>query len=188
MEVGIALLWDKGTPLKQYLTDRGFDCEIVTPKIFASPLFSAKTCKLAIVPAGFGHAFYSKVLKDLRANSGYITKFVKDGGTLFVSGAFSGRDAYDWLPRGIEYVKEMRLVKTELIKEHKAATIAEKDECMCDGYFEALDNGWDVILAVKEDKEEKAILVVSEYGTGKIIATTIHEYPSEQFIAYCVNR
>jgi hypothetical protein len=79
-------------------------------------------------------------------------------------------------------------VKIEQVKEHKAATIVEKGKCLCDGYFEELGDGWDVILTVKGVKEEKAILTVSEYGAGKIIATTIHEYPSEQFITYCVGK
>ena len=74
------------------------------------------------------------------------------------------------------------------VKAHKTATIVETDECLCDGYFEEVEDGWDVILAVKGDAEKKAILAVSEYGAGEIIATTIHEYPSEQFIAYCSGR
>jgi len=85
-------------------------------------------------------------------------------------------------------VREVRRVAIETIKAHKTATIVETVECLCDGYFEEIETGWNVILAVKGDTEKKAILVVSEYGAGEIIATTIHEYPSEQFIAYCVNR
>ena len=188
MELGIALLWDKDTPFKRYLTDRGFDCEVVTPRTLAAPFFSWRARRLVIVPAGFGNAFYSTVLTDLRANSMFITNFVKAGGTLLVSGAFSSQDAYNWLPQGIKYLRGERTVKIEQVKEHKAATIVERDECLCDGYFEELGDGWDVILTVKEDKEEKAILTVSEYGAGKIIATTIHEYPSEQFITYCVGK
>jgi uncharacterized membrane protein len=82
----------------------------------------------------------------------------------------------------------VRKVKIERVKRHKVTTIVEKDECLCDGYFEELEDSWDVILTVKGAKEEKAILTVSEYGTGKIIATTIHEYPSEQFITYCIGK
>ncbi|MEA2074501.1 MAG: hypothetical protein U9O85_02020 [Euryarchaeota archaeon] len=188
MEIGIALVWDKDTPFTRYLTDRGFDCEVVTPQLFAAPFFSYRACRLVLVPAGFGNAFYSTVLTDLRAHSMFITNFVKEGGTLLVSGAFSNHDAYNWLPRKIGYVNEVRRVRIELMKEHKVATIVEKDECLCDGYFEEVEESWDVILTVKGDREEKAILTVSEYGAGKIIATTIHEYPSEQFITYCVGK
>ncbi len=180
----IALLWDKDTPFKQYLTDNGFDCEIVTPKLLAAPFFSWRSCRLVIVPAGFGHAFYSGVLKDLRANSAFINTFVKAGGTLLVSGALSGGDAYNWLPWGITYLRDERTVEIERVKEHKAAAIIDNDECMCDGYFEKIEDGWDIILAAKGESEGKPILVTAEYGVGTIIATSIHEYPSERFIAF----
>ena len=187
-EIEIALLWDKEITYKRYLIDRGFDCEVVTPGTLAAPFFSTRVCRLLIVPAGFGNTLYSGILKELRATSMFIKNFVKGGGTLLVSGAFSIKDAYDWLPIEIEYVMEERRVKIELITEHEAATIVEKDECFCDGYFEEVDAGCEVLLTVKRDEDEKAVLVVSEYGAGKIIATTIHEYPSEQFIAYCVGK
>jgi len=187
MEIGtITLLWDKDTPFKQYLADHGFDCEVLTPKILAAPFFSWRARKLLIVPAGFGNPFFSGVLNDLRATSALINNFVTAGGTLLVSGAFSSRDAYEWLPLKLKYVRAEQTVKIKRVKENRAATIVETDECMCDGYFEEVEDGWDVIFAVKEDDDEKAILVVSEYGAGEIIATTIHEYPSEQFIAYCL--
>jgi hypothetical protein len=185
-EIEIALLWDKEITYKRYLIDRGFDCEVVTPGTLAAPFFSTRLCRLLIVPAGFGNTLYSRILKELRATRMVITDFVKGGGTLLVSGSFSIGGAYDWLPIKIEYVMEERRVKIELITEHEAATMVEKDECFCDGYFEEVDAGCEGLLTVKRDEDEKAILVVSRYGAGKIIATTIHEYPSEQFLAYCV--
>ena len=188
MGLRITLLWDRDTPFEQYLTDRGFDCEVVTPKMVAAPFFSWKSCRLVLVPAGFGNQFFSGVLEDLRANSMLITDFVKAGGTLLVSGALSYGDAYNWLPRKLSYVRAEQTVNIERMSQNKAATIVERDECMCDGYFEDVGADWDVILAVKMDAEEKAILVAAEYGAGEIIATTIHEYPTEQFITYCLER
>ena len=179
----IALLWDKDTFFKRYLTDCGFDCEVITPVVLAAPFFSFTGYKFVMVPAGFGDELYSKILKELRASSEYIKEFVKAGATLLVSGAFSNRDAYNWLPIRIKYVKGQWRVTIEVVKEHKAAAIVEKEECLCDGYFTEIGAGGEIILT---DREGKAILVVSEYGAGKIIATTIHEYPSKDFIAYCV--
>ncbi|MEA2033849.1 MAG: hypothetical protein U9N41_09760 [Euryarchaeota archaeon] len=186
----IALLWDKDTPFMQHLTDKGFDCELITPNLLFAPFFSFTGYKLVIVPAGFGNERYSGILKGLRANSTRIKDFVKEGGVLLVSGALSNRDAYNWLPVKIEYVMEKRRVRTEVVKEHKAAAIVEKEECMCDGYFDEAGTEGEVILKIKDDKDEKAkaILVVSEYGAGEIIATTIHEYPSERFIERCLGR
>jgi len=186
----IALLWDKDTPFMQHLTDKGFDCELIIPNLLFAPFFSFTGYKLVIVPAGFGNKLYSGILKGLRANSVRIKDFVEAGGTLLVSGALSNKDAYNWLPVKIEYVMEKRRVRTEVMKEHKAASIVEKEECMCDGYFDWTGAEGEVILRIKDDNDEKtkAILIVSEYGAGEIIATTIHEYPSERFIAYCVGR
>jgi len=186
----IALLWDKDTLFRKYLIDRGFTCEVVMPNTLSAPFFSFTGYKLIIVQAGFGNELYSGILKGLRANSVRIKDFVKAGGTLLVSGALSNKDAYNWLPVKIEYVMEKRQVRTEVVKEHKAAAIVEKGECMCDGYFDWTGTEGEVILRIKDDKDEKtkAILVVSEYGAGEIIATTIHEYPSERFIAYCAGR
>ena len=186
----IALLWDKDTLFREYLIDKGFTCEVVMPNTLSAPFFSFTGYKLVIVPAGFGNELYSGILKGLRANSVRIKDFVKAGGVLLVSGALSNKDAYNWLPVKIEYVMEKRRVRTEVVKEHKAAAIVEKEECMCDGYFDEAGTEGEVILRIKGDKDEKtkAILVVSEYGAGEIIATAIHEYPSERFIAYCVGK
>ncbi|NQE06604.1 hypothetical protein C5S32_12110 [ANME-1 cluster archaeon GoMg1] len=186
----IALLWDKDTPFMQHLTDKGFDCELITPNLLFAPFFSFTGYKLVIVPAGFGNERYSGILKGLRANSECIKDFVKAGGVLLVSGALSNKDAYNWLPIKTEYVMEKRRVRIEVVKEHKVAVIVEKGECMCDGYFDEVGIEGEVILRIKGDKEEntKAILVVSEYGAGEIIATTIHEYPSERFIKRCLGR
>jgi len=186
--IEIALLWDKEITYKRYLIDRGFTCEVVTPGILALPFFSTRLCRLIIVPAGFGNPLYSRILTELRAASAVITSFVRSGGTLVVSGAFSTRDAYNWLPIKIGYVREERRVKLELIKEHRAAMIVGKAECFCDGYFEEVDAHCEVLIVEKRGEDEKPLLVVSEYGAGKIIATTIHEYPSEEFIAYCVGK
>ena len=183
----IALLWDNDTPFKRYLVDRGFNCEVVTPVVLAAPFFSFTGYKLVIVQAGFANDFYSRILKELRTNCVRIKGFVKAGGTLLVSGALSNEDAYNWLPVKIRYVMEKRRVRIGVVKEHKAAGIVEKEECMCDGYFEEAETEGEVILKIKEDDtDNKAILVVSKYGAGEIIATTIHEYPSKGFIAYCV--
>ncbi|RZN40921.1 MAG: hypothetical protein EFT35_02590 [Methanophagales archaeon ANME-1-THS] len=184
--IEIALLWDKELTYKRYLIDHGFTCEVVTPSIFAAPFFSIRLYRLIVVPAGFGNPLYSRILTELRATSVAISNFVRGGGTLLVSGAFSNRDAYNWLPITVSLVREERRVKLELVKEHEAASIVERRECFCDGYFEEVDAHCEVLLVAKRGADEKPLLVLSKYGAGRIIVTTIHEYPSELFIAYCV--
>jgi len=181
----IALLWDKDTLFERYLTDSGFDCEVVTPVVLAAPFFSFRGYKFVIVPAGFGNEIYSGILKELRASGEYLKEFVNAGATLLVSGAFSNKDAYNLLPIMLTYVMQQWRVSVEIVKEHKATAILEKEECLCDGYFAEIGAGSEIILRDRA-KNGKAILVVSEYGAGRIIATTIHEYLSPAFIAYCV--
>jgi hypothetical protein len=192
MNAGITVLWDRETPFKQYLTERGFDCEVVTPKMIAAPFFSWRASRLVLVPAGFGNSFFSGVLGDLRANRTRIMDFVKAGGALLVSGAFAYTDAYNWLPRKLRYARAEQTVELKWLKENKAAAaLVETDKCMCDGYFEEVGEGWDVLLAIQggeEEADEKAILVVLEYGAGEIIAATIHEYPSNRFFEHYAGR
>jgi hypothetical protein len=138
MNAGITVLWDKETPFKQYLTERGFDCVVVTPKMIAAPFFSWRACRLVLVPAGFGNSFFSRVLEDLRANRTLITNFVKAGGTLLVSGALSHSDAYNWLPQKLTYARAEQTVELKRLKENKAALIVETDECMCESDFSRL--------------------------------------------------
>lgn len=183
--IDIALLWDKELTYKRYLIDHGFTCEVIRPGIIAAPFFSLRLYKVLLVPAGFGNPFYSRILTELRATSEGIKQFIRSGGTLLVSGAFADTDAYNWLPIRIKYVQEARRVKIELVKEHEAAAIVEPSgDCFCDGYFEDVDPDCEVVMKRGEDK--KPLLVFAAYGAGRIIATTIHEYPSSQFITYCV--
>ncbi|NOR77150.1 MAG: hypothetical protein GQ523_01675 [Methanophagales archaeon] len=184
-EKEIALLWDEDTAFKRYLVNMGFNCELVTPIVLVAPFFSLTGYKLLIVPAGFGNETYSKILVGLRAKSEHIKDFVEAGGTLFIFGALSNKEVYNWLPVKLKYVMEERRVRILVVKKHKAAMIVEKEECMCDGYFTEVGEEGEIFL-----KEEggKAILALAEYGAGAIIATTIHEYPSREFIAYCVGR
>jgi hypothetical protein len=188
MEREIAVLWDKDLTLRRYLTDRGFSCDLLVPAFLAAPFFSWRACRLMIVPAGFGNAGYSQILPTLRAHREFITNFVKAGGRLLVWGAFSSRDAYNWLPVPLQYVHEERMVGVKRLTGAETGQIVERDECYCDGYFEDPAEGWTSILVTTGSEAERAILVAAAYGAGELIATTIHEYPTDRFIAYCVGR
>lgn len=188
MEAEIAVLWDNDLTLRRYLTDRGFSCDVLVPAVLAAPFFSCRACRLMIVPAGFGNTGYSQILPALRAHREFITNFVKAGGRLLVWGAFSSRDAYNWLPLPLQYVHEERVVGVKRRMGAEAGQLVERDECYCDGYFEDPAEGWNIILATAGSEAERAILVAAAYGAGKLIATTIHEYPTDRFIAYCLGR
>ncbi|MCW7079842.1 MAG: hypothetical protein OCU16_01930 [Candidatus Methanospirare jalkutatii] len=178
----IALLWDGMTYLQRYLTAKGFESEVV-----AHPaLLLLKRFKIAIVPAGFADRRFSKMLGVLRACRESIENFVQAGGTLIVSGAISEEaDAYNWLPFQLKYKHKFGYVRVERVAEHAAAMLVERGMCMCDGYFDVVRGG-EIILK----GNNCPILVASSVGSGagEIIATTVHEFPSERFIAYYLRR
>jgi len=188
MEAEIAVLWDNDLTLRRYLTDRGFSCDVLAPAVLAAPFFSWRACRLVIVPAGFGNTGYSQILQTLRAHREFIANFVKAGGRLLVWGAFSTQDAYNWLPLPLQYVHEEQVVGVKRLTGAEAGQLVERDECYCDGYFEAPAEGWNVILVTTGSVAGRAILVAAAYGAGELIATTIHEYPTDRFIAYCVGQ
>lgn len=188
MEPEIAVLWDRDLTLRRYLSDHGFRCALVAPAVLAAPFFSWRACRLVIVPAGFGNAGYSQILTGLRAHREAITNFVKAGGRLLVWGAFSSRDAYNWLPLPLQYVHDERVVGVKRLTGAEPGQLVEGDECYCDGYFEHPAGGWHDILVTTGAEAGRAILVAAAYGAGELIATTIHEYPADRFIAYCVGR
>ncbi len=188
--IDIAVLWDQDIgDYRRYLRDQGFDCDVIPPVVLNMPVnhTNLEEYRLVIVPAGFGNMTYTRLLPELRAIDDLITEFVKAGGTLFVGGALSNiSNAYDWLPVELRYVAGMRQVKVKTLKSHRAAEILhDQDECICDGYFTDMGEDVDTILS---SEEGHAILVTSVFGAGEIIVTSIHEFPSREFLWYCVNR
>ena len=186
MEAEIALLWDRDTPYEQYLKEHGFRYKRVQPQLLAAPFFSWRAFRLVIIPAGFGNTYFSGMLAVLRANREALKSFVRAGGTLLVSGALAHGNAYDWLPLQLEYVRKDIQAPLERQKDDEAAQLVEQPVCFCDGYLGTLDDGWGVILTVKADAGVHPVLVVADYGAGKIMVSSIHEYPSERFLRTCL--
>ncbi|HDS45057.1 MAG TPA: hypothetical protein ENN68_03005 [Methanomicrobia archaeon] len=187
MEAEIALLWDRETPYEQYLREHGFRYKLVQPQHLAAPFFSWRSFRLMIVPAGFGNSYFSGMLAALRANREAITAFVRDGGTLLVSGALAHSTAYDWLPLQLEYVRKDIQAPLERKTDDAAAQLVEQPVCFCDGYLETLADDWDEVLTVESDSGACPVLVVARYGAGKIVVSSIHEYPSERFLQACLS-
>ncbi|MGC9444331.1 MAG: hypothetical protein ACP5E9_05315 [Candidatus Methanospirareceae archaeon] len=187
MEAEIAVLWDRDTPYEQYLRELGFRYKLVLPQLLAAPFFSWRAFRLVIVPAGFGNTYFSGMLAALRANRDALTSFVRAGGTLLVSGALAHSNAYDWLPLHLEYQRKDIQAPLEREKDDEGAQLVEQAVCFCDGYLGTRDNAWDVILTVKADSGALPVLVVARYGAGKILVSSIHEYPSQRFLQACVS-
>ena len=174
------LVWDCSVPFIRYIEDTGIPCELITPQMLAAPYFRGKLVSL-IIPTGFGNKAYSGLLPALRASSTRINRFLERGGRVIVFGAMSAeKDRYDWLPFPVEYVSEYFSSPVHLIGNCPITTIFEDfdtDKIDCDGYIK---NPEGEVLARTDDG--KAIVVSYPVGKGKVIVTTIHEYPSRGFM------
>ncbi len=186
MAAEIAVIWDRETPYEQYLREHGFRYKLVQPQLLAAPFFSWRAFRLVIVPAGFGNAYFSGLLTALRAHREALISFVTAGGTLLVSGALAHGDAYNWLPLQLGYVRKDIQASLERQRDDEAVGFIEQRECFCDGYFETLDEGWDVVATVTADSTMRPVLVVAACGAGELIVSSIHEYPSEHFLRSCL--
>lgn len=176
----IGLLWDSPLMFSRLIEDCGACCETVNPHMLASPFWRGRFVSL-IVPTGFANPAYSNLLPALRAAEGRIRRFVENGGRLLVFGAGCSReDAYGWLPfpvaytfsygpRAVKFTGESRY--NALFAGYDLATVE------CDGSFSS--HGGET-LAASETGE--ALLVAKAIGDGMILVSSIHEYPSREFL------
>ncbi|HOI57366.1 MULTISPECIES: hypothetical protein [unclassified Methanoculleus] len=174
------LLWDRPLMFARLIEDCGACCEAVNPHMLASPFWRGRFVSL-IVPTGFGNPDYSNLLPALRAAESRIRRFVENGGRLLVFGAGGPReDAYDWLPfpatytfsygpRAVRFTTESDY--TSLFSGYDLAAVE------CDGSFSA--HGGET-LAVSATGE--ALLVGKTIGDGVVLLSSIHEYPSREFL------
>lgn len=174
------LLWDSPLMFSRLIEDCGASCELVTPYMLASPFWRGRFVSL-IVPTGFANPAYSNLLPALRAASNRIRRFIEEGGRLLVFGAgCSLDDAYDWLPfpvtyafaygpRAVHYTRESSY--TSLFAGYDLSAVE------CDGSFPA--HGGETLA---ESAEGEALLIEKTLGEGTILITSIHEYPSREFL------
>jgi hypothetical protein len=173
------LIWDQKIVFTRYIEDCGVACEHITPHMLAAPFFRGRFVTL-IVPTGFGNPAFSNLLPALRAAAPRINRFIKSGGKLLVFGAASENcAAYDWLPFQLTYHHSYKPCRIEIDPSHpSAAFLSDYDpSCVeCDGYFTAHEGN------VIAHAEGCPVMIEKEIGEGKVVASTIHEYPSRNFV------
>jgi glutamine amidotransferase-like uncharacterized protein len=167
----------------RFIEECGVFCEIVTPQMVATPFYRGRFSAL-IIPTGFAHPGYSKLLPALRASSSRLRRFVENGGNLLVFGAGIDRpDAYDWLPFTVRYQHQYASCSLDLTRDSvHTSLVADYDvSCIpCDGVFPVYD-GKAIATA-----HGCAVMVEREIGKGTILVTTVHEYPSRAFVtSFC---
>lgn len=183
METIVAVIWDKPIVLTRLIEDCGHSCELVTPNLLTAPFFR-KSFNGMIIPAGFAVPGSTVVLAALRAISSRIRNYIREGGTLLTFGAcFERSNAYDWLPVPVRYTFgfSSSLISGDLT--HASSSIIEdvSQPLTIDGIIECSDA--QVILSSLNGP----VLIIVNYGKGRMIITSLHEYPSRKFIQeFCV--
>jgi glutamine amidotransferase-like uncharacterized protein len=172
-------VWATPQHFNRLIEDCGIDCELVTPHMLAAPFYRPTLCCL-IIPTGFANPAYSNLLPALRASSPRIRRFVENGGSLLVFGAAADKpDAYDWLPFSVLYRHDCHPRSIEFpagsstrsfIDDYDPAAIE------CDGIFP--EHGGEGVGTC----ECAAVIIEKQVGKGRVVVTSIHEYPSRQFL------
>jgi len=172
-------VWETKQHFIRFIEDCGINCELITPHMLATPFYRS-TLNCLIIPTGFGNPKYSKLLPALRASGSRIKKFVENGGNLLVFGAaIENPLAYDWLPFSLKYQHEYFPRKIICSPISIASNIIEDydaDKIECDGIFPSHECD---IAGVADDC---AVILEKQVGKGRVVVTSIHEFPSRAFI------
>lgn len=176
----VMLLWDNPLLFEKLFEENGLKCQRILSTALGTPFLPA--CKCVIVPTGFANSAYTKILPGIERNGKAFEKFVSAGGVLVIFGALVKTYDHNWLPMQLTYTEKHGETHLHRLGEHGAQCIVADPEMTveCDGYFSSTDG--DVIL---NNDDGEAVMVVKEMGEGMIIATTVHEFPSPDFLT-CV--
>ena len=183
MSCRAGFVWGTKQHFNRYIEDCGISCELVTPHMLAAPFFRG-TFNCLIIPTGFANPAYSNLLPALRASSSRIKKFVESGGNLLVFGAATDKpDAYDWLPFPVKYRHDCHPRHIECSSWSDTGTIIDDYDPMCiecDGSFPSHE-GERVGTAESSD-----VIIEKILGKGRIVVTSVHEFPSKGFLkSFC---
>ena len=163
----------------RYIEECGITCELVTPHMLAAPFYRG-TFNCLIIPTGFANPAYSNLLPALRAASSRIKTFVENGGNLLVFGAAADKpDAYDWLPFPVVYRHDCHPRRIECSSCSGTGTLIDDYNSLCiecDGSFPSHE-GERVGTAELSD-----VIIEKLAGNGRIVVTSVHEYPSRSFL------
>ena len=179
MSCRAGFVWDTTQPFIRFIEDCGVPCELVTPYMLAAPFYRGSfTC--LVIPTGFGNPAYSRLLPALRASADRIHRYVENGGNLLVFGAMIDKDGvYDWLPFPLTYRHEFSQrnlscrapgLSEDLVRDYDPSCIE------CDGTFPSHEGE-----ATGSDNGS-AVIIEKKVGAGTVLVTSVHEYPSRDFI------
>jgi hypothetical protein len=179
MNARAGFVWSTPQHFNRYIEESGIGCELITPHMLAAPFFRT-TLNCLIIPTGFANPAYSNVLPALRASSSRILRFVENGGNLLVFGASVDKpDAYDWLPFQVKYHHDCHPRPVTCTPDSETSRIIEDYDTSrieCDGSFSSMD------ADCVGSSDTSAIILQKQIGKGRIVVTSIHEFPSRTFL------
>ena len=174
----IAIIGEKTFLFEKLLEEAGRDHSFVKPEVLGSPFLPR--FRMVVIPTGFANPQYSKTLPALKAAKSKIAEFLEKGGVLTVFGPLVPEHEYDWLPLHLRYVGEYESTEIVPVSDHHCSFFVGAIEADCDGYLVPGDE-FETALT---DSRGRSVLVVGKYGRGKIVATTIHEFPSIDYLCW----
>lgn len=179
MSCRAGFVWATPQHFNRYIEECGIDCELITPHMLAAPFFRP-TLNCLIIPTGFGNPSYSNLLPALRASSPRIQRFVENGGSLLVFGAAADKtDVYNWLPFSVTYRHDCHPRSIACAAGSMTASLIEDydpSSIECDGTFP--EHEGDGIGT----SESATVLIEKRVGRGRVVVTSVHEYPSRKFL------
>jgi hypothetical protein len=175
------LVWDNPLLFEKLFTEHGIKCQRIVSDSIGTPF--TPPCKCVVIPTGFANKTYTHILPGIERNAKSFEKFVRGGGNLVIFSPVVFEYEYKWLPMELEYKQQYQVTHICKEKEHEAQCIVEDtcSEIEFDGYFTKTDG--EVIF---RSDEGNPLMVVKELGEGKIIATTIHEFPTGKFLKWII--
>ena len=176
----IAVISDRNFLFEKLFQDLGVSYQFLQGSVLGSPFLPQY--KMVLIPTGFAHPQYSKSLPALQRLRSNIAEFVRKGGVLTVFGPMVEHN-YEWLPLKLKYVCEYGAHTVEP-SEDECSCILCTSTPECDGYL-VPGEGFDTVL---KDSKDRAILVAGKYGSGMIIATSVHEFPAGNYIKWALGK
>lgn len=169
----ILMLWDNPVLFEKLFVEYGIQYQRISPVSIGTPFIPL--CKCILIPTGFANTDYTSIEKNIVKNKNKIQKFVENGGTLVIFGPMIPEYEYEWLPLKLKYTQEQN--STAIKKITDDICIVESDDIEYDGYFSYTD---EKILIT--DIHDRPLMITKNVGLGKIIACSIHELPSKDFL------
>lgn len=177
----IALIGDRTFLYEKLFGEAGVQFQFIKPGLLGTPFLPQ--FRAVIIPTGFANSQYSSALRSLRANKDAVAGFVRAGGVLVVYGPLVPEHDYDWLPLPLKYAGEYCEAQQLSSSGHKCACLCS-GKGDCDGHL-IPGNGFEVVL---RDSTGRPVLAAGRYGEGLIVATTVHEFPSVEFVRWAAER